>query len=235
MPCQLQGNHDLRLNLKTRPVNYNMYLIYKITNTVNNKIYIGQTHKSLKQRLYQHIWASKYRKDYSIKLHNAIRKYGEQEFAISLIASCKTKAEANDLERMYIELFKSTDPAIGYNLARGGEGGIGGAHFAGHKHSKETKQKMSIDRTGELNANYGNRWHHTSDMKYKYDGENNPMYGKHHSTATKDKIRKAHVGKKAYSNIKLNIVMMLDPKVGERLIEQDINWTRGNIHKIKQD
>ena len=87
----------------------------------------------------------------------------------------------------------------------GGEGGTGVPHFAGHRHSDETKQKMSQNRCGENNASCGNRWRRTQDMKYpSIVGENNPMYGKHQSDEAKEKSRQSHIGKKAYSNVKLN-------------------------------
>jgi hypothetical protein len=71
-------------------------------------------------------------------------------------------------------------------MTKGGDGGPGGLMFKGHTHSYETKLNMSINRTGDKNSNYDNRWHHTSDMNYHdLHGENNPMYGKHHSEETK--------------------------------------------------
>lgn len=72
--------------------------------------------------------------------------------------------------------------------------------FAGHKHTEATKQRMSRDRAGEKNSNFGNHWHHTPDMKYKYDGENNPMYGKKHSDETKQKISSSCSGKVYMTN-----------------------------------
>ena len=106
-------------------------------------------------------------------------------------------------------------------MTSGGEGGSGGPHFLNHRHSEKTKQMMSENRRGEKNANYGNRWHHTANMKYKYDGKNNPMYGKKHSEESKQKNRMSHVGKKAYSNVKLDKVIMLTPEEGEKLLKEN--------------
>ena len=54
--------------------------IYKITNLVNSKIYIGQTIRSLKERFRQHIY-----KQGCTYLHNAILKYGKENFKIELM------------------------------------------------------------------------------------------------------------------------------------------------------
>ena len=76
--------------------------------------------------------------------------------------------------------------------------------FAGHKHTEETKQKMSADRTGSKNSNYGNRWNQSDELKKKHSelssGENNGMYGKTHTDDSKLKNRLSHIGRKRMSN-----------------------------------
>lgn len=209
------------------------YLIYKITNIKNNKIYVGKTKHSLAIRFAQHVYASEHprRNDRSI-LHAAIRKYGKEAFQIELLERCDTEQSLNERERFWIKCLNAQDSEIGYNLADGGQGGLGGPHFAGHRHSEQTKEQMSKSRVGDKNANYGNRWHHTADMKYQHDGEHNSMYGKHHSAESKKKSREHHLGKKAYSNKILDKVIMLYPEEGQKLISADPDWTPGNIHKI---
>ena len=207
--------------------------IYKITNIINNKIYIGKTKYSIDKRLINHFWVSDKKEDTNIRFHNAIRKYGKENFRIEEIEKCYSIAELNDREKYWISKLDSKNPEIGYNMASGGEGGIGGPMFTGHTHSEETKKQMSIDRTGDKNSNYGNRWHHTPDMKYKYDGKHNPMYGKHHSEESNNKNSKSHLGKQAYSNIKLDKVIMLTSEEGEELINSNPDWFKGNIHRKK--
>lgn len=59
--------------------------IYKIINQVNGKIYVGQTRKTIDQRMNEHITASfsnSEKKDYNFLLHKAIRKYGSSNFTI---------------------------------------------------------------------------------------------------------------------------------------------------------
>ncbi len=59
-------------------------IIYKITNLVNNKIYIGQTIKTAEERLKQHIYAAT-KHITNTHLSYAIRKYGQDNFKIEII------------------------------------------------------------------------------------------------------------------------------------------------------
>ena len=53
--------------------------IYKITNKVNGKIYVGQTIKSLKERFQKHCWGTTYKDKYHLNMaiKKAIKKYGK--------------------------------------------------------------------------------------------------------------------------------------------------------------
>lgn len=97
-----------------------MSYIYKITNIVNNKIYIGQTVNKIEYRLQEHFHAAETYKDKSI-LHSAIRKYGKDAFIIEVIEECKNK-ELSDKEKYWIKFYNATDRNIGYNITIGGEG-----------------------------------------------------------------------------------------------------------------
>jgi len=56
--------------------------IYKITNQIDGKVYIGQTINSLEKRLREHIYSSRLNQTYNSCLFRAIRKYGESNFTI---------------------------------------------------------------------------------------------------------------------------------------------------------
>lgn len=99
-----------------------MYSIYKITNKVNGKIYIGKTKNRPYDRFKGHV--SLANKGSDLLLHRAIRKYGVESFIFEVIdQSAKSVKEMNDLERSYIYNLKSTDRNVGYNITRGGDGG----------------------------------------------------------------------------------------------------------------
>lgn len=91
--------------------------IYIIRNTINSKVYIGQTKVSLKLRFQNHLSAARNGKDYVIG--KAIRKYGEENFYIELLEEY-TIEELNERERYWISYFNSTDNKFGYNISIGG-------------------------------------------------------------------------------------------------------------------
>lgn len=119
--------------------------IYKTTNLVNGKIYIGQHKKD------------KFDNNYigsGIYLTRAINKYGFENFFCEIIDKCSSQNELNEKEIYWIEYYNSRNPKIGYNLHKGGLGGIGGS-VKGRKLSEKTKKKMSIARSGAGNPCYG--------------------------------------------------------------------------------
>lgn len=89
-------------------------IIYKITNKVNGKSYIGQTRYTIEFRWKQH----QHKKD-NTYFHNAIHKYGIDNFSIEILEECDIK-DLNSREIFYIakyDTFKN-----GYNLTIGGDG-----------------------------------------------------------------------------------------------------------------
>lgn len=91
--------------------------IYIIRNTVNDKVYVGQTKVSIKLRFQNHLSAARRGKDYVIG--KAIRKYGEDNFYVELLEECLVD-ELNDRERYWISIFNSTNNKFGYNMSIGG-------------------------------------------------------------------------------------------------------------------
>ena len=79
-------------------------LIYKITNKVNGKVYIGQTTKSLKERFKAHLDSSRCTSEADhIHLYQAMNKYGTENFYIEKICDADTKEQLNKLEIFYIK------------------------------------------------------------------------------------------------------------------------------------
>lgn len=91
--------------------------IYKITNQINGKIYVGQS-INIEKRWRQHISDTKTHKD-ECYIHRAMRKYGVENFSFEIIEKC-SKEELNDREVYWIEYFDSTNREKGYNYGSGG-------------------------------------------------------------------------------------------------------------------
>lgn len=109
-------------------------IIYKATNTKNNKVYIGQTINTLEYRKSQHIRDCRRLNYYNNKFHNAIKKYGIEVFIWEIICECSSIEELNDKEKYYISYYDSVNN--GYNLKLGGENG--------GTCCDETRRKISI-------------------------------------------------------------------------------------------
>lgn len=96
-----------------------MGYIYKITNTINNKIYIGQTRYTIQKRWIEHCETSS-RLNYP--LYKAMRKYGQDNFIIEEIEQISDEL-LNEREIYWISFYNSYAPSgYGYNVTLGGEG-----------------------------------------------------------------------------------------------------------------
>lgn len=97
--------------------------IYKITNTVNNKIYIGKTIHSIDHRFKEHYKTSLRNRSYTSYLYNAMNEHGIENFKIEEIDTAENSEELDDKERFWIKELSSQNPEIGYNIQEGGESG----------------------------------------------------------------------------------------------------------------
>lgn len=94
-------------------------IIYKITNLVNNKVYIGQTIKTLNKRWKNHLDAA--RKNDHKHLYQAINYYGKDNFKIEIIDDAATIDELNRKENYWVNYYNSLNPTKGYNNIDGGK------------------------------------------------------------------------------------------------------------------
>lgn len=149
------------------------YIVYKHTNKINGKIYIGITSQKPNKR-----WQNGYGYKDNQHFYRAIQKYGWDNFEHEILYEDLEEEIALSKERELIELYHSNDPNLGYNKDNGGAMGrmtpeaiekVRQWHL-GRKLSEETKKKISEKRKG------------------KYVGENSGMYGKHHTEETKRKL-----------------------------------------------
>ena len=106
--------------------------IYKTTNLVNGKIYIGQ-HNGTKKH---YIGSGKL-------LKTAIKKYGKENFKREILEYCDNVDHANEREIIWIAKYDSRNPSIGYNLAYGGA-----------SHSEEARKKLSEAKKGKKRAEF---------------------------------------------------------------------------------
>ena len=167
--------------------------IYKITNKLNGKVYIGQS-IDIDTRWRQHINA---KDNYAI--HNAIKKYGEENFSFEVLLECPADM-LNVWERDMIALYDCISPN-GYNLTEGGEGyqcsgetrlkmseAKKGIHL-----SEETRLKMSEAKKGRISNRKGVPCSEETKIKISES-----MKGKKHqplSTEHKRKISESHKGR----------------------------------------
>jgi group I intron endonuclease len=143
-------------------------------NKINNKVYIGQTVQSPPQKRW---YPSNYK--HNEYFYNAIQKYGWDNFEHIIIEEVCSLEEANQREQYWINYYNSINREYGYNIRPGGNNSL---------LSEETKKKMSQnhrDVSGEKNYFYGKH----------FCGEQHPMYGKHHSEETKQKISQSKLNK----------------------------------------
>lgn len=117
-------------------------VIYKITNTINNKFYIGSTQNLIK-RYYTHLNHIRTNKSTCIALIAAVKKYKEENFKFEIIKECSVENLLQE-EQHYINTLNPE-----YNIAK-----IAGSNL-GIKRSKEVKQKKSASQKNNWeNSNY---------------------------------------------------------------------------------
>lgn len=131
-------------------------VIYKITNKINGKIYIGQTQRNFEQRILEHVREANRGEGYY--LHCAIRKYGWDNFEAEIIAETENIDTLNELEQFYIRKYRSD--SIGYNLAPGGYSNCMSsdevkAHHDKVMRSPEVRAKISASMKARIAADGG--------------------------------------------------------------------------------
>lgn len=158
------------------------YGIYKITNRVNGKMYIGQHTTDDLDDGYMGSGAI---------MKKALKKYGREAFAKEWLEFAENAEDLNCLERMYVDEEWLARPDT-YNLV------LGGKATAGFKHTYETKRKLSIWakerlKDKENHPMYGR--HLSEEQKEKqraaHLGQQSPMKGKRLSEETRKKLSEA--------------------------------------------
>jgi group I intron endonuclease len=151
-------------------------IIYKSTNKITGKIYIGQTTHTLDKRIKGHIKESKV--DSNRPFMSSINEYGINNFVFEIIDSSDNLDELNDKEIYWINFYNSVSPN-GYNVTGGGQG----------KKMKTTKELGRIISEGLKNSE---KWQETKNSEeYKIKIEKSFIgwnKGKRFSPEHKEKI-----------------------------------------------
>jgi group I intron endonuclease len=113
-------------------------VVYKTTNLINGKIYVGQDSKNNPEYLGS-----------GTILKRAIKKYGKENFKKEILEECYDKDELDEKEKYWIKELNSIED--GYNITKGGDGCLG------CKQSEETKEKRRLKNIGEKNPMFGKK------------------------------------------------------------------------------
>jgi group I intron endonuclease len=143
-----------------------MHYIYKITNNINGKIYIGQTNNPTR-RWWQHTSSARRNKGNQL-ITKAMIKHGLDNFDFSVICTCCTQEDTDETEILLIKQYNSTDMSIGYNLAKGGSKLVS---------TQEIRKKISVS------------------LREFYKNNDNPNKGRKCSSESRANMSRAAMGK----------------------------------------
>ena len=119
--------------------------IYVIENDVNDKLYVGQTTRTLEERFKEHCYADS-------AIGKAIRKYGAEHFRIRTLEECYSREQLNEREIFWIAELNSKAPH-GYNLNGGGKGGVNPSEETRAKNSQAQKGRtISVEMRAKISA-----------------------------------------------------------------------------------
>lgn len=125
--------------------------VYKITNIVNGKVYIGQTKRSIRQRFLRHMCDGEKEK-LATHFANAVKKYGRDNFECEVIEIVDNQNDADAKEMYWISEYHSDDTRYGYNMSPGGFR-CGGNTYAGIDDLEPIRKKLSESKRGGKNPN----------------------------------------------------------------------------------
>jgi len=139
-------------------------IIYKITNTINGKVYIGITKQPLVVRFKQHKLACSQQNKYDYPIYRAMRKHGIDHFIPEILEEASTLEEACAKEKYYITEYQSHLAKFGYNATFGG---------ISYQATSETKMRISHGLTGKKKS---------KQHRKKLQNHLKKLNNKHHNT-----------------------------------------------------
>lgn len=180
-------------------------IIYKATNLINGKIYIGQTTVGLKKRKLRHLEENK--RDKGI-FKKALKKYGDDNFKWEIIDKANNIEELNEKEIFWIKHHKSMYNEYGYNLRIGGSRGTFNEATRkkmseiGKQRAKEPNERKRLQEMRKLSNGFKG-WRHLAEAKQKMSEKkkNIPSWNKDLklSEEHKNNLSKSHIGKSSWN------------------------------------
>lgn len=166
--------------------------IYCIENLINHKKYIGLS-VDIRDRWRRHVSELRLDSHENDYLQKSWNVYGQDSFSFSILEEC-SEPQLNDKERYYIEKYNTLDRDYGYNLKSGGQDY--------NRFTDELKErirkavKASYDDPNRRKIQRDNALKQWADpsVKKKILGENNGMYGRHHTEESKKKMSEKKMG-----------------------------------------
>jgi hypothetical protein len=185
------------------------YIIYKTTNKLDGKYYIGC--HCVKNENDNYLGSGKY-------LTSAIKKYGKENFKFEILHQVNSKEEMFELERQIVNENLVKDP-MSYNLKIGGSGGNPGivGAFKGKQHSAETKEKIRNTALTQI----------TTDQKRQKLSQNN--WAKKDPTAQRQHVKEINLGrpKSEIQKQKLSAI-----QTGKKLVNNGVISTWANSEDV---
>lgn len=215
--------------------------IFKTTDLINNKIYIGQ-----------HICSSEYKDNYYLgsgkELSLAIKEYGRKNFKKEILEECDSISELNERERYWIAYYDARNPEVGYNIQEGGRDSkipeemkkdISNTlkkfykkdpknhPWTGRHHTEETKKKISHTEKGKIIPLEVRLKMSEANRKRALIYENYGMRGKHHTEEVKRRIGLSLKNKKFITNGLINKYVTVEE--AEKYFSLNEGWKYGRI------
>jgi hypothetical protein len=198
------------------------YTIYKITNTIDGKFYIG---KHQTKDLDDGYFGS------GKLLKRAIKKYGLDNFHKEIIKVCSSEKEMDLVEKILVV----PDSEISYNLCNGGQGGF--SYINSHIMTSERRSKIQKDKPAEYYERLNNSSRKSSSVRMKiihdsFPGKIKPpnWTGKKHSEETKIKMRKPkNIG---INNWNYNTCWITNGQENKKIKKNELdNWFEKGYYK----
>lgn len=193
-----------------------MFYIYKITNTKNQKVYIGQT-KDIARRWQQHRSSTSYCR----KLKHAMTKHGIVNFKMEVIFICFEHHDALNFEMFFIDEYNSIE--TGYNITKGGQGTVG------IKRNDLAKRNVERAKVTENDIHIMQELSQTvtqKDIAKEFDISQTTV-----SRYVKDQNARIGNSKLTHADIVI-IYSMLDAHVPQKDIAKEFNVKAGAINRV---